>query len=133
MLLLLNAGKGKEFKGKSLEEVEVSEDLLVLEEHKNDAEIDKEIKIQEQISDNPETGPKLNSKPECITKKRSRGRWSNIQKDLILKYFKSHINKKIVPRKEECVEFLQKHYDLFNPCTWVRIKTLVYNTYRNAQ
>lgn len=130
----MNAGKGTEFKGKSLEEVEVSEDLLVLEEHKYDAHIEKEIKIQEEISHKPETSSKLNCKQsESITKKKSRGRWSNTQKELILNYFKSHINKKIVPKKEECVEFLEKYYDLFNQCTWVRIKTLVYNTYRNAQ
>lgn len=46
-----------------------------------------------------------------------------------LNYFKKHIEKKMTPKKQEVVNFIknQPGYELSD---WIRIKTLVYNTYR---
>lgn len=65
------------------------------------------------------------------TKKISgRIRWSDQEKKIVLEYFKEHIRKKITPKKEECNEFLKvKGRRLLNK-DWVRIKTFVYNVFR---
>lgn len=59
-----------------------------------------------------------------------RVRWSEEEKRLVCAYFKEHIKKKIPPKKHECELFLEKKGNLMVNKDWVRIKTFVYNIYR---
>lgn len=159
ILMLLNEGKGEEFKGKSLAEIEISEDLLELEKDEED-----EIEKYEEINEKKET---KEMKPEnCFVqitsecgheceqremkedadnmlpktgktktqikgvKKRNRHTWTIDEKKLVLAHFKKHIRSKKAPRKNECLAFISKHPNIFKNDDWVRIKTLIYNTYR---
>ncbi|KAJ8943080.1 hypothetical protein NQ314_009829 [Rhamnusium bicolor] len=60
---------------------------------------------------------------------KGRVKWEPHQKNIVLKAFKKHIKNRIPPKKSECLKFLSE-----NPkfsCDWIRIKTLVFNTYRD--
>lgn len=59
-----------------------------------------------------------------------RGVWTSKQKQIMLQHFKTHINKKIAPKKAECTKFKELHNELFNQKIWVQIKVFIYNTYR---
>lgn len=58
-------------------------------------------------------------------------KWSENEKKLVLNHFKTHIKKKIAPKKEECEQLLNEHRSILMTKDWVRIKTFVYNNYRN--
>lgn len=45
-------------------------------------------------------------------------------------FFKEAICSKKAPRKTECAAFLEKHSNLFQAVTWLKVKTFVYNEYR---
>lgn len=51
----------------------------------------------------------------------------------MLDFFKTHIKKKIAPKKAECLILREKHLDSFKNKDWVQIKVFVYNTYKNKQ
>ncbi|XP_044765145.1 uncharacterized protein LOC123321547 [Coccinella septempunctata] len=164
VLLLLNDGKGKEFKGKSLAEIDIADDLLELEQEEEDKEEQNKIEDKKMESKNEmrdgivsemndtnttdivETYTKSDqpmddedtdscSKPkkgkkENPNKKLQRHTWSLEEKQLVLTYFRKHIRSKRAPRKNECLEFISDNSNFFENGDWVRIKTLVYNTYR---
>lgn len=150
MLLLLSVGKGLEFKGKSLAEIEVTDDILECEQEE---EVEKEWVNNDLKEEYEERQPQENNVTEenfekkrnlshiteeyqaneetqpAKIKKGNRVRWANTDKQLVLKHFKKHIEKKISPRKNECLNFIHNNSELFSESDWVRIKTLVFNTY----
>lgn len=46
-------------------------------------------------------------------------------------YFKNFITNKKAPKKKDVEEFKVNEKDLFQNISWLRIKTFVYNQYRN--
>lgn len=56
--------------------------------------------------------------------------WLDLQKQIVLDHLKTHINKKIAPKKHECEELIKKHKNILKDVGWVRVKTLVYNSFR---
>lgn len=58
-------------------------------------------------------------------------KWSKNEKDIVIRHFKRHISKKIAPKKHECEELLANRKHDFTNKDWVRIKTFVYNTFRD--
>lgn len=64
------------------------------------------------------------------TKLGGRMRWSEAEKKLVIKHFRQHINKKVVPKKHECEELIAKNKNLLLNKDWVRVKTFIYNTFR---
>lgn len=153
VLLLLNAGKGAELKGKHLEDINVNDDELFCED------INQSTCLKPQISSNliqsPKTNVGINELSDTTEndflngeqlennsivpvietvqpkKKTTHGRikWHSIQKKIVLNYFQNHIKSKTLPKKEECLHFIKEHSE-FKEFDWVRVKTLVYNTYR---
>lgn len=61
----------------------------------------------------------------------NRGKWTIKQKKIMLDHFKEHVGNKISPKKNECLEFKDKHKNQFEDKTWLQIKVFIYNTYRN--
>lgn len=59
-----------------------------------------------------------------------RVRWSDHEKKLVLEYFKEHTRNKVTPKKEECEDFLKVKGEKMINKDWVRIKTFVYNFFR---
>lgn len=159
VLLLLNVGRGLEFKGKSLTEIEVAGDLVDYDKedeentdsvqnegahnteeqnknvptdidqqynlNKNEIDHSKSLKIDQNKITNKPTGSSSN------VKNSNRIRWSQKDKKLVLKYFQKHVKTKTTPKKQECLNFIDINSGLFNQSDWLRIKTLVYNTFRD--
>lgn len=56
--------------------------------------------------------------------------WSNKEKNIVLDFFKHHVENKITPKKHECNQFLLQHGEKLHAKDWVRVKTFVYNSFR---
>ncbi|KAJ8929584.1 hypothetical protein NQ314_017691 [Rhamnusium bicolor] len=137
ILLLLESGRGAEFKGKALNEITLDNDFLDDEvEDSQQPENEADIITYE----NPSAGfirysrkgiqeDVAKEKKMKLTNIKGRVKWEPHQKNIVLKAFKKHIKNRIPPKKSECLKFLSE-----NPkfsCDWIRIKTLVFNTYRD--
>ncbi|KAK9701414.1 hypothetical protein QE152_g30639 [Popillia japonica] len=57
-------------------------------------------------------------------------RWTATEERLVINYFKSHITKKLAPKKHGCEQLIAQHKDSFGGVNLVLIKTLVYSSYR---
>lgn len=173
VLLLLNAGKGSELKGKNLSDIVVNVENEVVENVINyDREIDcnneemytkqvynesNEISCVELIDEtsNEVENRKVSQENNLVEikknkkninnqkseeasidenhhtiKKSTRVRWAKNEKKLVLKYFKDHIKNKVAPKKRDCEKFISENPNTFEVADWVRVKTLVFNTYR---
>ncbi|CAG9826831.1 unnamed protein product [Diabrotica balteata] len=132
VLMLLEKGKGKEFKGKSLSELEFENDVYISSESNDEEDVSGLTDIAAEPSKLDETGAEQEENDEyqepCI--KKGRIRWSAQEKNIVKLHFKHHIEEKITPKKEECELFISKNNKIFKNKDWVRIKTLVYNTFR---
>lgn len=75
---------------------------------------------------------KKNHKNESPKEKKNVGRirWLQKEKEIVLKYFEKHVQNKITPKKHECNQFLVRHGKDLQNKDWVRVKTLVYNTFK---
>lgn len=124
VLLLLNSGKGAELKGKNLEEIEVSEDVVDFEE------LDEKIVMNDASSIHSNGRKLIENEKISIKLINKRTRWSGSDKKLVLKFFSSHVENRTAPKKHECLSFIKRYSNTFKETDWVRIKTLVYNTYR---
>ncbi|XP_023312017.1 uncharacterized protein LOC108915376 [Anoplophora glabripennis] len=155
VLLLLNVGKGSEFKGKSLEEIEVANDVLECDEEKttkdeetgnieeqNEEKEEPQIQVPQvqvpqvqapQVQAPQVQAPQVQVPQQVLqqVQKPGRVRWDDGEKQMVLKHFKKHIKSKTAPRKQDCLNFIDNHSDKFFVSDWVRIKTLVFNTYRD--
>nr|CAI5817923.1 unnamed protein product [Callosobruchus analis] len=128
VLLLLNNGKGSEFKGKSLAEIEVGDSTEETCERE-------ELEDNESRNDDNDNNAAINEMHVAETgrtdkKGYNRKRWEAGEKQLVLKHSKKHVKNKIAPKKQECIDFINKNPYRFSPIDWIRIKTLVFNTYR---
>lgn len=89
--------------------------------------------VQENLEETVTKGTLMQvNKIKTGEKKVNKGRkkWNTEEKEKVLEKFKNHIKKKVVPKKHEVIEFINSHPD-FKESDWIRIKTLVYNSYRN--
>lgn len=153
VLLLLNAGKGAELKGKHLEDIDVNDEEVFCDDIKQSSSLKPQIStdliqftrnnvlsnelsatrendfLNEDQLNNNSSEPVIESVPPKKKNTNGRIKWHSTQKKNVLKYFQKHIKNKTVPKKEECLNFIKEHPE-FKDCDWVRVKTLVYNTYR---
>lgn len=131
VLLLMNAGKGAEFKGKKLDEIELNEDDVCNEITEacntksmyEDADViqsEDEINIPSSSVSDKSTNSRIaigettfledynavkTVKKACLTK---RHMWTFDKKKSVLDHFKNHIEKRKLPRKNECIDFIDK-------------------------
>ncbi|XP_074034465.1 uncharacterized protein isoform X2 [Leptinotarsa decemlineata] len=117
LLLMMDKGEGADFKGKTLEEIDI---------HLDNLEEENCPKIESDIGND--------FKRKIMGKKtKLRGSWSSKQKSLMEKFFKKHICEKITPKKEECLQLRNEYTDMFEDKTWVQIKVFIYNTFRKEK
>lgn len=76
--------------------------------------------------------PRMKLFNKSLKKIQGRVRWTNEEKVIVRKYFDNHVKKKITPRKYECDEFMKKHGKSVIGKDWVKIKTFVYNCFRQT-
>nr|XP_023030001.1 uncharacterized protein LOC111517932 [Leptinotarsa decemlineata] len=139
---MMDKGEGADFKGKTLEEIDIHLDNL---EEENCPKIESDIdsdneaeKTQTPVDEDHHFSTKSNEgndfKRKGMGKKtKLRGSWSSKQKSLMEKFFKKHICEKITPKKEECLQLRNEYKDMFEDKTWVQIKVFIYNTFRKEK
>ncbi|XP_063931247.1 uncharacterized protein LOC135143317 [Zophobas morio] len=151
VLMLLEKGRGRQFVGKSLDEIEIDNDMYLSSDDEDcfyntasfeNVESEEFSQVGLENAECTESTSQLNAEPgpssmEPAVKKGGkkikpcgRVRWTETEKKIVTDYFKLHIQKKITPKKHECDELLAKHADVFVNKDWVRIKTFVYNVFR---
>lgn len=134
---MLNSGNASQMKDRSLADIAVLADVIE-EKHSNRPASQKAIIVNnmeqrlEKITDPEIAALSDDRKIRELGKKSGRLRWTDNQKKTVLKFFKTHVTRRTAPKKNECLKFLELHPDLFVDKDWMRIKTLVYNTYRNT-
>lgn len=140
LLLMMEKGKGQEFRGKTLDEININVDTLVSDIEEAEEQELEEIEdifdnnIKKNIHDN-----KLNKqvkiknilKTNVKQHKFIRVPWSDEEKKVTTEAFKKHIIMKKAPRKEECEEIMKKYPHLFIDKTWKKIKTFIHNIYNS--
>ncbi|KAJ8909260.1 hypothetical protein NQ315_011239 [Exocentrus adspersus] len=151
LLLMIDKGETHKYQGKGLNDIVVTEsDCLEIEMedqlkadkmpiNKNNAgnhlepeDMDNEACASQHGNSSDEKSEVKKVKPQIskAKKKTERQRWSDKEKKIMCKYFKSFIQNKIVPKKKDVDEFQDKEKELFGHMHWIRIKTFVYNTYK---
>lgn len=135
LLILMEKGTAGQFKGKTLDEIdlELEEDLMeqtddhikqipeVLQENINQDEATEVIDNQSFSS-----GNKKNSNEQ----KRVLIPWTDNQKKVVTTYFKNHIQGKRPPKKGECEDVISKYPELLRNKNWLKIKVFIQNKYR---
>lgn len=146
LLILMENGTAANFKGKSLDDIEINlEDNLYEEKVRSDdeGEINKmtdeivieeyEKKLENLDSQNiPDNIPEVaTEKIERKKKKRILVPWTNEQKETVIKYFHKHVKDKKPPKRHECEDLIQKHPNLLENKSWEKIKVFIQNIYKN--
>lgn len=149
-------GKAGQFKGKTLEEIDLNleEDLMQEGDEENDDnnnidELDERLlqereveeididKIKIRSRNVQETGKENEddvraSSNQQKPKKRILVAWTNQQKQVVCDYFKNHIKKKQPPKKGECEELHKLHPELLANKNWLKIKVFIQNKYSKS-
>lgn len=130
LLLMMENGKGNEYRGKSLDEININVNELLSDEESTDNE-EKKSEV-EQLGQKPLIDTPLTKKPTNVTKtvrqfskKIAVVPWSEAEKSAATKFFKKHILLGKVPKKHECEEFLKLNSQLKKP--WKKVKYFVHN------
>ncbi|KAL1487660.1 hypothetical protein ABEB36_015637 [Hypothenemus hampei] len=132
LLLLMEKGADK-YKGKSLKEIDINPQVELAEED-SDNDIENSVALETKGT-NEMIANDLTSKDEHVgdgKKKLGPGRtqWNEDQIKLVKQHFKEHIRTKTAPKKQECLKLYEEYPTILHNKDWVRIKTFVYNCYR---
>ncbi|KAG5881868.1 hypothetical protein JTB14_008683 [Gonioctena quinquepunctata] len=161
ILMLIDQGKAHNYKGKGLEDINIDEtDVLEIEEtnlsiptkglEKNNFERHINACFEEETenfennqsrkrmkltadsdSDQNEKENEVQNNQMKLKSTGCRKRWKKEEKDIMLRYFKHFIKDRKAPKKCEVEEFKLKEKEVFSNIDWLRIKTFIYNQYRD--
>lgn len=136
LLILMEKGEAGEYKGKSLDEINIdlNENLLI---NDDDEGINAEDNDREEITEdlfhtkNEVATDKIQEIKVQVQKERKRilVPWTVEQKRVVSTYFKSHIERKIPPKRKECDELKSTYPELLGNKDWLKIKVYVQNIY----
>lgn len=142
LLLLMMDGGAEEFKGKSLDEIQIDlnpiydKETSLLENDTENSIGDREkcLLINDTAPNIVENNKKMTSKSNKNDKKNKmkvteRVAWTKQQKTIIKEDFSQNIKDKKPPKQQEIIKFVQKYPLLFGNKKWTSIKAVVYNMY----
>lgn len=141
-LILMEKGEAAQYKGKTLDEINVDLDINIEQEESDKEESDgndnNELGMQEDEPFNNELRMQEDeilkisqiskSVEKSVPKKRTLVAWTDKQKKIVCDFFKNHIKKSIPPKKKECMEIKQK-FSILDNKDWLKIKVFVQNQY----
>ncbi|XP_050059864.1 uncharacterized protein LOC126551137 [Aphis gossypii] len=127
LLLMIEKGQGDQYRGKSIDEININVNDLISGES-SDEEI---IESPNQATSTPRNKNKLKITEKKIKHKITIIPWNDDEKSITTKYFKKYILLGKAPRKKECEEFLKINPNINR--TWKSIKDFVHNTGNDAQ
>lgn len=142
LLLLMENGNAGNFKGKTLDEININMEEDLLEITKND-----QLDSEPCESDNDDM-PVLNSTADisrrgneetddltrkCFTAVRKKKRilipWTEEEKTVVKNYFTQHISRNKPPKRAECEHLIEQYPDLLKNKSWLKIKVFIQNIY----
>jgi hypothetical protein len=124
LLLLAKNGSIEQFKGKSLTEININDDIVEGDTlDSEDDYIDINVGDSETVDGQRVTEEPLASQRKIT--KRTLIAWTQQQKTLTESHFKMHIKKKVPPKKHEVLALIKKHPNVFQNRTWKVIKVYV--------
>lgn len=131
ILLLMEEGGAGQFKGKSIDEINIEMDTNLLENNNSDSDSED---FPEYISNNQNeelNGEAMEKTPNVTKrgKKRELIPWTAEQKNIVKKFFKLHIKNKKPPKRSECEDLIQSYPDPLKNKNWLKIKVFVQNEY----
>ncbi|XP_074034197.1 uncharacterized protein [Leptinotarsa decemlineata] len=137
LLILLENGCSNEFKGKTLDEIDVNIEGDLIEEQSNET-----AKMESTYEDNDLEHNEQKTKKFMVTEKENmprgkikKGRkrehvpWTEEQKKVVEQYFFEHIKQKIPPKKWECEKLYEESGELLKNKEWKKIKVFIQNVY----
>ncbi|XP_023312184.1 uncharacterized protein LOC111692412 [Anoplophora glabripennis] len=144
LLLLMEKGEAGQFKGKTLDDININidEDLLDMEHNNNDTELleakDNNEDLDDLLAETIQAAknsnlPDLNKESTIEKKTKFKKRilipWTEAQKKIVLHYFKENIKAHKPPKRSECEDLKKKHQDLLKNKDWQKIKVFIQNQY----
>ncbi|XP_074034258.1 uncharacterized protein [Leptinotarsa decemlineata] len=145
LLMLMERGEAGNYKGKTLDEIDLKMDDDILEEEdaenydmKNNLEITEGINDSANTLDEDIEASQQNIRESIPTvnknannfKKRLLVPRTNQQKKVVTKFFQNHINMKKPPRRHECENLISKYPELLENKSWAKIKVFIQNVYK---
>ncbi|KAI4463231.1 hypothetical protein MML48_4g00000646 [Holotrichia oblita] len=141
LLILMEKGQAGEFKGKSLDDINLNmeEDLLENTEKAN-TQMDENFAIDDIGNECPNTiesnEDQINTTENVTSaqtnskqKKRVLIPWTEEQKKVVCSFFKGHIKAKKPPKRSECETLIEMNPELLNNKNWLKIKVFIQNKY----
>ncbi|KAF5288500.1 hypothetical protein FQA39_LY15429 [Lamprigera yunnana] len=135
LVTLFDKGKGTEYRNKTLDNINIDPNNEIAEcddNADNDGEPTASPRYNSISHDKDEGNVADDAVVSRKNKKSNRIRWTAEQKKLVSSHFKKHIKLKQAPKKNECEEFRSQHKHILGALDWVRIKTFVYNEYKDT-
>ncbi|XP_072380664.1 uncharacterized protein [Diabrotica undecimpunctata] len=138
LLMVMENGTANNYKGKSLDEVEIDMDKNLFEDNfsESDDDDDDELKCLLQDDNEPSTSQIENTvsptkENETFKNKTARKLvpWTDRQKSVTVNFFKNHIKSRRPPKKRECEELKNQFPELLNNKNWLKIKVFIQNRY----
>ncbi|XP_048004340.1 uncharacterized protein LOC125240489 [Leguminivora glycinivorella] len=131
LLFLMESGKADIYKGQSLDDIDLNleEEILgdnIQNEDILDFAMEELDSAEKPLTDSTTTVTQPT--PSCSTticqpkKKRILVPWTSEQKNVVLKYFATHIKRKTPPKRHECNSLKNQHPDLLSNKDWLKIK-----------
>ncbi|XP_074026283.1 uncharacterized protein isoform X1 [Leptinotarsa decemlineata] len=139
LLLLMEKGESKKYKGKSLDEIDFDMEENLIDEN-DDSEMESEGEVgnddfqkgfvkDQVVKDGNSSKGASEKKTVTNRKKRILIPWTETQRTLAKKFSKNHIDSSKSPKRYECEELIEKHPKTFEDKTWVKIKVFIQNEY----
>ncbi|KAJ8932511.1 hypothetical protein NQ314_014603 [Rhamnusium bicolor] len=124
LLTIMEKGGVNEYRGKTLDEVNIDMEENLLDSKSDEDDADDDI-----VDVLPEQVPSTSATIPLQKKKRILVPWTSEQKKVARRFFKDHIKYRKPPKREECDELKEKHSDLLQNKDWLKIKVFIQNEY----
>lgn len=143
LLNMFDKGKGLEYRNKDLTTINIDPSTELVSEDSEDeirvGSIETASSSRNRVISSSTSSDSEREETESRKRKNkkrklpARVKWTTEQKSVVMKHFSKHIEMKKVPKKDECLELMHTNEDLLSNLDWVKVKTLVYNAYRNEK
>lgn len=126
ILLLAQNNSIDQYKGRSLNELEIGDELMETQESEN--ETDEMEPVEVDYFEEKKT--KTENSTTCKRRKITRKAWKKEERTAAEKYFKTNIKNKIPPKKAQVLKFMEANPELFKDREWQTIKAYICNQYK---
>lgn len=124
LLLLAQGNTINQLQGRNINEIEIDDNILENEESDSEEEIDNGV------TENAPSTVQITTQSKKEKTKRRLLPWTKEEKRVTENFFKTHITRKIPPKKAKVEKLIEQNTGLFSGRNWKSIKVFVQNKYR---